>query len=121
MSVITIPKPLRERLGDDGVDALIAVINDAKISSREDLATKSDIRELKMELLNHERKIDSIKSDLELKMGTIRSDLELKIESVRSDLELKIEKSKSDTLKWMFLFWAGQLLAMFAMLKAFIK
>lgn len=38
-----------------------------------------------------------------------------------SKLELKIESVKSETLKWMFLFWAGQLIAMFAMLKAFIK
>lgn len=110
MSVITIPKPLRERLGDDAVDALVAVINDAKFGSHEDLATKDDIKNLKMDMLNLERKMDSMKSDLELKIG-----------SVRSDLELKIEKSKSDTLKWMFLFWAGQLIAMFTMLKVFLK
>ncbi|KWT85923.1 hypothetical protein [Candidatus Magnetominusculus xianensis] len=38
-----------------------------------------------------------------------------------SKLELRIESVKSETLKWMFLFWAGQLLAIFAMLKAFFK
>ncbi|MBF0318594.1 MAG: hypothetical protein HQL01_02145 [Nitrospirae bacterium] len=88
MSVIAIPKPLRERLGDDGVDALVAVINEANLSARDNLATKSDI-----------------------------AALELKIESTRSE----IEKSKSETLKWMFIFWAGQLIAIFAMLKAFLK
>ncbi|MCG6552006.1 MAG: hypothetical protein L7F77_06740 [Candidatus Magnetominusculus sp. LBB02] len=118
MSVITIPRPLREKLGDDGVDALVAVINEANFGSRNDMATKDDLKgaELRLEL-----KIESVKSDLELKIESIRSDLDLKIESIRSDLELKIEKSKSETLKWMFLFWAGQLLAMFAMLKAFLK
>ncbi|MBF0318494.1 MAG: hypothetical protein HQL01_01640 [Nitrospirae bacterium] len=114
MSVITIPRPLREKLGDDGVDALVAVINEANLSSRDNLAAKSDIARL-------ENKLDSTKADLELKIESVRADLELKIESVRSNLELKIEKTKSETLKWMFIFWAGQLLAIFAMLKAFLK
>ncbi len=92
MSVITIPRPLRERLGDDGVDALIAVINESNLRSRDDLATKNDI-----------------------------SRVELRMESIKSDLELKIESNKSETLKWMFIFWAGQLVAFFAMLKAFLK
>ncbi|MBF0517450.1 MAG: hypothetical protein HQK97_10110 [Nitrospirae bacterium] len=52
-------------------------------------------------------------ADLEI----VKSALELKIESVRAE----IEKSKAETLKWMFLFWAGQLVAIFAMLKAFMK
>ncbi|WP_420266619.1 LA_3696 family protein [Candidatus Magnetominusculus dajiuhuensis] len=92
VSVITIPRPLRERLGDDGVDALIAVINESNLRSRDDLATKNDI-----------------------------SRVELRMESIKSDLELKIESNKSETLKWMFIFWAGQLVAFFAMLKAFLK
>ncbi len=103
MSVIAIPRPLREKLGDDGVDALIAVINEAILRSHENLATKDDIA-------RHEL---NTRNDI--------ARLELKIESVRSDLELKIEKSKSETLKWMFIFWAGQLVAIFAMLKSFIK
>ncbi|MBF0486873.1 MAG: hypothetical protein HQK98_01805 [Nitrospirae bacterium] len=107
VSVITIPRPLRERLGDDGVDALIAVINESSLRSRDDLATKLD---LKTEMTR-----------LELKIESVKADLELKIESVKADLELKIESNKSETLKWMFIFWAGQLVAFFAMLKAFLK
>jgi bifunctional DNA-binding transcriptional regulator/antitoxin component of YhaV-PrlF toxin-antitoxin module len=81
MSVITIPKSLREKLGDEATEGLVKVINEADSASRKDTATREDIANLKAE----------------------------------------IEKSKSETLKWMFLFWAGQLLAMFAMLKAFFK
>ncbi|WP_420265618.1 LA_3696 family protein [Candidatus Magnetominusculus dajiuhuensis] len=81
MSVITIPKSLREKLGEQGTEDLVKVINEADSASRKDAATKEDIANLKAE----------------------------------------IEKTKSETLKWMFLFWAGQLLAMFAMLKAFLK
>ncbi|MBF0519518.1 MAG: DUF1640 domain-containing protein [Nitrospirae bacterium] len=38
-----------------------------------------------------------------------------------SRLELKIESVKSETLKWMFLFLAGQLVAMFTLFKFFLK
>ena len=38
-----------------------------------------------------------------------------------SKLEIKLADNKSEMLKWMFIFWATQLLAMFAFLKFFIK
>jgi hypothetical protein len=44
--------------------------------------------------------------------------------ATKSDiLELKnqISENKAETIKWMFVFWAGQLLAMFAFLKIFMK
>ena len=44
--------------------------------------------------------------------------------ATKSDiLELKnqISENKAETIKWMFVFWAGQLLAMFAFLKIFVK
>ncbi|MBF0318196.1 MAG: hypothetical protein HQL01_00115 [Nitrospirae bacterium] len=74
MSVIAIPKSLREKLGDEATEDLVKVINEVDSSSRKDLATKADL-----------------------------------------------ESAKSEMLKWMFLFWAGQLFAMFAMFKAFLK
>ncbi|MEO5361285.1 MAG: hypothetical protein H7843_12710 [Nitrospirota bacterium] len=81
MSVIAIPKSLREKLGDEATEDLVKVINEADSASRKDVATKEDIANLKAE----------------------------------------IEKSKSETLKWMFLFWAGQLVAMFTLFKFFFK
>jgi hypothetical protein len=38
-----------------------------------------------------------------------------------SKLEIKLTDNKSEMLKWMFIIWATQLLAMFAFLKFFIK
>ncbi|MBV6340195.1 LA_3696 family protein [Candidatus Magnetobacterium casense] len=118
MSVITIPEVLRRKLGDDGVEALVKVVNEVDSDSRRDSATKEDILKLELKL---ELKIESTRSNLELKIESTRSDLELKIESIKSDLELKIESTKSDLLKWTFIFWAGQLVAIYAMFKTFIK
>lgn len=36
-------------------------------------------------------------------------------------LEIKIEKIKSDIIKWMFLFWLGQLASLIAILQIFFR
>ncbi|MBF0458746.1 MAG: hypothetical protein HQK99_12730 [Nitrospirae bacterium] len=46
MTVITVPKPLREKLGDEAADSLIKIINETELTSRKDLATREDIFKL---------------------------------------------------------------------------
>ncbi|MBF0320868.1 MAG: hypothetical protein HQL01_13800 [Nitrospirae bacterium] len=125
MSVITIPKTLREKLGDDGVDALVTVINEVGLDSRRDVTTKDDLKAIRQDMATKDdikdmatkAYIEITKSALELKIEAVKSSLELKIEAVKSE----IDKSKAETLKWMFLFWAGQLVAMFTLFKFFVK
>jgi hypothetical protein len=50
MSVITIPKVLRDKLGDDGTDALVKVLNESDSVSGKDYATKADIADVKGEI-----------------------------------------------------------------------
>ncbi|MBF0568630.1 MAG: hypothetical protein HQK95_07150 [Nitrospirae bacterium] len=85
MSVIAIPRALRDKLGDEASEAFVEIFNKVDSESRKELATKSDL------------------------------------ENVKLELRAEIEKSKSETLKWMFIFWAGQLIAIFAMLRTFLK
>ncbi|MCG6552125.1 MAG: hypothetical protein L7F77_07340 [Candidatus Magnetominusculus sp. LBB02] len=84
MSVITIPRVLREKLGEDGAEALVNIINETDSTSRRDLATKADLSE---------------------EVGKLR---------------LEIEKSSKENIKWMFLFWIGQIAVMVALLKIFV-
>jgi len=106
-----------------------------------ELATKADIEKidgkintLKAEL---EKKIEVVESRLEKKIEVVESRLEKKIEIVKSELEKKIEVEivnvraeianvkaeisnvKADLIKWMFLFWIGQLASLIAILKFF--
>ncbi|WP_420265871.1 hypothetical protein [Candidatus Magnetominusculus dajiuhuensis] len=76
---------MRDKLGDEASEAFVEIFNKVDSESRKELATKSDL------------------------------------ENVKLELRAEIEKSKSETLKWMFIFWAGQLIAIFAMLKTFLK
>ncbi|MBF0553378.1 MAG: hypothetical protein HQK96_02340 [Nitrospirae bacterium] len=51
MNVITIPEVLRKKLGDDGAEALVRIINDADSSSRKDLNTKADLESAKSDII----------------------------------------------------------------------
>ncbi|MEO5358179.1 MAG: hypothetical protein H7844_12910 [Nitrospirae bacterium YQR-1] len=61
MSVITIPRALREKLGDEATDSLVKVINDAELNSRKDLATKEDIFKLSERMTKIEGELTLIK------------------------------------------------------------
>ena len=78
MTIVNPPKVLREKLGDDGVDALVALVNMANDKQKDDV------------LIFTEEKFEK------------------RLTEVKSDLELKIEQTKSDLIKWMFIFWVGQ-------------
>ena len=49
--IIAMPKVLIDKLGSDGADALIHILNDAETKTRTDLVTKADLSEMKAELL----------------------------------------------------------------------
>lgn len=38
-----------------------------------------------------------------------------------ANLEIKLEKTRADIIKWMFLFWIGQLASLIAILQIFFK
>jgi len=59
MPVLTIPKPLRDKLGEDATESLIVVLNKIEESSQKGLATKEDIHTLEL-------RIARIESDLRL-------------------------------------------------------
>ncbi|MBF0518640.1 MAG: hypothetical protein HQK92_02840 [Nitrospirae bacterium] len=49
--MIAIPEVLRKKLGDDGAEALIKIINEADSSSRKDLTTKADLESAKSDII----------------------------------------------------------------------
>ncbi len=66
MSVIAIPRPLRERLGEDATDAFVEVIKELEIDSHRGLATKEDIALLKEDITKVIVRIVSVESELKL-------------------------------------------------------
>jgi len=104
---IEIYEALKEKIGESSAKTLLEFIDlrvEKEFERKKDiLATKQDNEELKT----------SIKQEI--------TRLEVKIERFKSELESKIEKTKTELIKWMFIFWAGQIGVLVAILALFFK
>jgi hypothetical protein len=54
---------------------------------------------------------------LEILIGAVESRLQSRMEAIDTRVDAKLEALKSDLLKWMFLFWAGTMGTVLAILK----
>lgn len=93
---------MREKLGDDGAEALVQLLNDSRDEQ------KSNIVELVGE--KFERRLSE-------EIGSLEVRLSEKIAAVDN----KISDTKSELVKWMFIFWIGQVGMMLGILFAFFK
>ena len=98
---IELYETLRDPLTDSGAKTFVRLL-DAKLEhvfeSRKDvLATKHDMALLKTDIA-------------ELRIAT-RED----IANLRADLRVEIAQSKAEIIKWMFIFWIGQIAVVIAL------
>ena len=170
MPIISIPKSLREKLGEEGSEALAAVLNEhgkemensviktaelrfEKKLSEEISGVRLDLSEsekrfekklteeisgVRLDLSESEKRfekklteeISGVRLDLsesekrfEKKLTEEISGVREEISGVREEmvrgdcaLQKEIQKSKTDTVKWMFIFWIGQIGAVLGIL-----
>ena len=98
MPVLNVDKPLRDKLGDEAVDSLVRLINQSL----------SDQKNNTFELV--EKKFEYRLSE---EIGKVR----IEVGNIRNDMY----KMKSDLIKWMFIFWVGQVGAFLGILFAFFR
>jgi hypothetical protein len=106
MGIISIPKALREKLGDDGSEALVDVLNK---QGEENKQSVIDIAEQRFET-KLTKETSSLRSDFETKLAK-------EISSVRED----VQKTRADLIRWMFIFWVGQIGVIIGILFTFYK
>ena len=102
MAVITIPKVLRDKLGDDGADAFAEVIKEIDLDARKDALAIAEER-------------------FEKRLADECGKLRLEIEKLRTELKVEIANNKADIIKWMFIFWIGQIGVLSAIMFAVLK
>lgn len=91
MPLVTVPKALRDRLGEDGADALVALINAAS---------------------------DQNKADV---LAFVEEKFERRLSQEVAKLDVRISEVRADLVRWMFIFWVGQLGAILATPFAFFR
>ena len=160
MAIISIPKPLREKLGEEGTDALVQVLNEnekeirssaidvaeqrfERSLSREIAGVRVDLADaekrlmgeiagVRVDLADAEKRFEKhlteeiagVRVDLAGAEKRFEKRLTEEIAGVRveiADLRGSMQKSKSDTIKWMFLFWIGQIGAVLGIILAVFK
>lgn len=97
MPIITVPKVLRDKLGEEGADALVALINAADTQSKGDVLTFV------------EEKFERRLSEEAAKFNSRLTEEVTKLNVKMTNLEAKILEVKADLIRWMFIFWVGQL------------
>jgi hypothetical protein len=103
MPTITITKLyelVSVKLGKETAENLTTFIGE-KISSEVDIKTS----------------ILATKEDLAREVGNSKAELTKEIGNTNT----KIESCKAEVIKWMFIFWVGQLAAMFGLIQLFLK
>ena len=93
-------KLLSEKLGSDTTEAMFKYID-----NKTERAVEATIKTL------------ATKDDLAKAVINLKDD----IANVRYDLRKEISESKADNIKWMFIFWIGQVGATLAFILLFVK
>ncbi|MEW6620298.1 MAG: hypothetical protein AB1422_13355 [bacterium] len=138
MPVIAVPRVLREKLGEDGVDSLVELFNKSEERIKEDVITLSAekfARRLSEEISGVRSDIAIMEGKLEARISGVRAEMKEEVTSLRAEMkeevtslraEMKEETSKirvemaqfkSEIIKWMFLFWIGQIACMAGIVK----
>ncbi len=142
MAIITVPKPLREKLGDEGSDALVELLNKTGDRQKEDVLEfveekferrlSEEVGKLRGEIQESRVEIQQTRADLVDRIERSHTGLVDRIERSHTDLVDRIERShtglvdriettRADLIKWVFIFWVGQIVALTGILFAFFK
>ena len=136
MPVLTVEKPLRDSLKDDAaVDALVRLINQAQEEQKRDIieiVEEKFERRLSEEISKLEVRLSDKIADLDVKLSQRLADsnaqLSQKIADSNAQLSEKIATSdtktssiKAELIKWMFIFWVGQVAVILGILFAFFR
>ena len=121
VSEITLYNTLKQSLGEEQAQIVVedmkTQVREALENSKSVLATKEDLFGLRSEL---KEDINNLRSELKEDINGLRVEMKVEIASVRADtaaLEIKMEKMRADLIKWMFIFWVSQLVAVFSLLR----
>lgn len=108
MAVIAVPRPLREKLGEEGTDALVTLINEAGDNNKKSVIEVVGER--------FERRLSEEMSKIRGEMSSMRMDLSGEISKLRvelsgetSKLRVEMHDLRANLLQWMFIFWIGQI------------
>jgi hypothetical protein len=133
MSFISIPEKLREKLGNEASEKLASMLNERDEENRrtimqlfegkfastlieEAAAIRNEMGDIKTHFETRiTEEISGLRNDMVRGDEALRSELKQEISDLREDMvrgdesiRSEIHSTRADLLKWMFIFWVGQ-------------
>ena len=135
MPVIQVGKTLREKLGEEGVQELIDLINSSQQQQKEDILTfveekferrlSEEISKLRVDMveINQQLRGEMVDVNQKLRDEMLNLNQQLRGEMVEqmAKLRTEISQTRAELIKWMFIFWVGQVGMILGILLAFFK
>ncbi|MFQ5454746.1 MAG: LA_3696 family protein [Nitrospirota bacterium] len=146
MGIVAVPRRLREKLGEDATDDLVILLNESDKDTKEDVidvASERFERRLTEEITRIDRRIteevaklnerisdEVAKLDKRITEESAKLDKRITEEAAKLDkriteeaakLDKRISETKTEIIKWMFIFWVGQVGMILGILFAFFK
>ncbi|MFQ5707530.1 MAG: LA_3696 family protein, partial [bacterium] len=106
MPIVTVGKPLRDKLGDEAVDAMIELINNSQAQHKNEILEfveekferrlVEEVGKLEVKISKVEHKISETRADLITSISETRADLIARISETRADLITRVSETKAD-------------------------
>ncbi|MBS1271568.1 MAG: hypothetical protein MAGBODY4_00700 [Candidatus Marinimicrobia bacterium] len=113
MTIITAPKPLREKPGDDGADALVDLFNQSEQRQKEDVLEfveekferrlSEELSKFRIEMNERFTAVDKRFVSVNEQFASINERF-AEVDTKFVQVEAKIESTKSYMVRWMFAF-----------------
>ena len=124
MPVLTVEKPLKQVLGDDGSDSLIRLLNQIQNEQKEDVlefVEEKFERRLSEEISGVKERITDEVSGVNERITKEIAELSKQMNENDNKLLVEIHKNHANIIKWMFIFLVGQFSAIIGFLFLFFK
>jgi archaellum component FlaC len=131
MPIVTVPNSLREKLGSDGTEDLVKLFNEIEEGVKKDnISFVEEKFERRLSEENGKTRIKLSEMDakfekrLSEEIGKVKiglSEMDANFEKRLAQMDVKIERVRADIVKWMFIFWVGQIGVLTGILFAFFK
>ncbi|MFQ5628523.1 MAG: LA_3696 family protein [bacterium] len=130
MAVKTVPKVLREKLGENGAEALASVINDAIADSQngfiqivEERFSRKLAEEIGKFRAEVSENIANLRVEFSKELVDVRTELKEDMAKLRTEfntkfagIDAKFAEQKTSLLRWIFIFWLTQMAAFLGIL-----
>ena len=127
--IISIPKPLRERLGEEASESLVAMLNDYGREIEGSIIEKAEKR-FEVVLI---REIGALREEMHAADAGLREEMQALGAGLREEMQSmeirlgkeiaavssEVHRASAANTRWMFVFWVGQIGAIMGFMFAF--